>query len=56
VFGCYLLEACCFLKRDRKRVDLEEWGSGKGLGELEGRKTIIMIYCVGKNPFSINEN
>ena len=41
VFGCYLLEACCFLIRDRKRVDPEvRWGvtiRDKGVVRREGR-------------------
>lgn len=40
MFGCYLLEACSFLFRDRNRVDRDESRGGEDLGGLEGRETI----------------
>ena len=36
MFGCYIFEACSFLMRDRKGMDLEEKGGGEKLGEVEG--------------------
>jgi hypothetical protein len=36
-FGCYLLEACSFLMRDRKGLDLEGRGGWEDLG-VEGEK------------------
>jgi hypothetical protein len=38
VFYCYLLEACCFLMRNRKGVDPEETGGGEKQGGIEGEK------------------
>lgn len=35
MFGCYIFEACSFLMRDRKGMDLEEKGGGEKLGEVE---------------------
>lgn len=35
-FGCYLLQACSFLVRDRRRVDLEERRGEEELGGVEG--------------------
>lgn len=37
-FGCYLLQACSFLIRDRKRVDPEGREKGKELGRVEGEE------------------
>ena len=37
---CYLLEACSFLVRHRKGVDLDGRGSGEELGEIEGGETV----------------
>jgi hypothetical protein len=36
MFSCYLLQACSFLMRDRKEVDLEGRRRGEELGEVEG--------------------
>ena len=48
MFGCFLLEACSFLMKDRKGVDLEERGGGEELGRVEERETIIRKYCLRK--------
>ena len=48
MFGCYLLEACSFLMRDRKGVDLEGRRGGKELGGVVGGETIVMIYYMTK--------
>ena len=48
IFGCYLLEACSFLMRDRKGVDLEGRRGGEDLGRVEGEETIIRIYYMRK--------
>lgn len=45
MFGCCLLEFYLFVMRDRKGMDLAGKGSGKELGGLEGRKSIIRTYC-----------
>jgi hypothetical protein len=36
MFGGYLLEACSFLMRHKKRIDLEGSSSGEELGIVEG--------------------
>ena len=51
MFGCYLLEACSFLMRDRKGVDLDGRDGGEELGGVEGEETVIRIYYVRKNIF-----
>ena len=51
MFGCYLLEACSFLMRDRKGVDLEGKGGGEELGGINGGKTVIRIYYMRKTYF-----
>lgn len=38
---------------DRILVGLEGRGSGDKLGGVDGEKTIIVIYCLRKNAFSI---
>ena len=43
MLGCYQLEACSSLRRDRKGVDLDYRGCGEELVGVEGRETIIMI-------------
>lgn len=49
MFGCYLLEeACSFPMKDRKRVRTEGKEYGEELGRVEGRKIIIVIYCLRK--------
>jgi hypothetical protein len=42
MFGCHLLEACSFLRRDRKEVDLE----GKGGGEEHRERKLQLGYNV----------
>lgn len=51
-FGCYLLETCSHLRRHRRSVDPEGRGDGKELRGGEGGKTIIRIYCMGKETVS----
>lgn len=52
MFGCCLLESCSFLKGDRGVVDPGDRGGrswrvgGEDLGEVEGGKTVVGIYCV----------
>jgi hypothetical protein len=46
VFSCCLLEACSFLVRDRKGVDLERRESGEELGGARGGETIVRRYCM----------
>jgi hypothetical protein len=46
VFLKNLLEACSFLMRDRKGVDLEEIGDEEELGGVEKGETIIRIYSI----------
>jgi hypothetical protein len=48
MFGCYLSEVCCFLMRDRNRVDLQGGGGGKGLERIERRDNKIKICCLRK--------
>ena len=44
MFCCYLLEACSFLMRDRKGVDLKGQGGEKELVGVEGGETIVKIH------------
>jgi hypothetical protein len=53
MIDCYLLEACFFLVRDRKGADPEGRGGREELYEVEGGSTVIRIYCMKKNLFSI---
>ena len=43
-FGCYILEACYFLMKDRNGVDMEEGRGGEEVGKTEAGETIISIY------------
>lgn len=45
--GCFLLEACSFLMRDIKGVDLKRMGDGKEQG-TEGGKIVVRIYYMRK--------
>ena len=49
MFGCYLLEACSFLMTDRKGVDPEKRRGGEELGGVQGRESIIRVYCIKKD-------
>ena len=49
MFGCYLLEACSFLMIDRKGVDPEKRRGGEELGGVQGRESIIRVYCIKKD-------
>lgn len=42
----------CFLRRLRKGVDLEGRRGGEKLEGVEGRETIVRIYCVGKHIYN----
>lgn len=56
MFG-YLLEACSFPVRDRKGVDLEERGGRDELGGAAEGETVIILYCMRKQPiFNKREN
>jgi hypothetical protein len=46
------MEACSFVMRSRQEVDLEGRGGGKKLRGVEGKETIIRIYCIRKNVFN----
>lgn len=45
VFSC-LLEACYFLKGNRRDVDLEEGGEVGELGRLYGVETVVKLYSM----------
>lgn len=53
MFGCYLLEACYFLRRNINGMNPMCETGQEDLGGVEGRKTIIIIYIMRKNLFSI---
>ena len=46
MFGCYLLEACSFLIRDRKGVDPDRMGGGEELRGVKGGEAVIRIFCM----------
>lgn len=48
MFGSYILEACSFLMKGRKGVNLEGRGVWEGLDRIEGGETIIKIYYMRK--------
>lgn len=54
IFYYCLLEADCFLVRDRKGVDLDGRGYGEELGEAEGGETVIRVYYVKKKQSIFN--
>jgi hypothetical protein len=35
----------CFLKREKKGIELDEWRSGEDLEGDEGGETVIRIHC-----------
>lgn len=47
-FGCYLLEACPFLVRDKKGVDPDGQGCREELGVVEAGGIVIRLYHRGK--------
>jgi hypothetical protein len=51
MFGCYLLEGCPFLIKDRKGVDLEGREDGKELGRVQEGGNVIKIYCINKRIY-----
>lgn len=55
ISGCYLLEVCSFLMRDKKRADPEGRESGGHLGRVERGEIVIRIYCMKKKLFSVKE-
>jgi hypothetical protein len=44
MFGCYILEACSLLMRDRGRVDLAGRGNGEELGRVKGWGSVNRIF------------
>ena len=54
MFGCYLLEACCFLMRHRKGMDPEGKGGEEEVEGVEGEETVIRIYCM-REEFVFNK-
>lgn len=48
MFCYYLLGACSFLMRDRKGMDRDGRRCGEELGDIQGRETVIRIYCMRK--------
>lgn len=46
MFGCYLLEACSFLKRSQGGADLRRRGGLWALGGVEGGETMVGNYCM----------
>lgn len=46
--GCYLLETCSFLMREREGVDPEGRESVEELREEEGGATVLRVYCIKK--------
>lgn len=48
MFGGYLLEACPFLARDRKGVDVDRKGGGEELGGGERGESVFRLYCLRK--------
>ena len=51
VLGYYLLEACYFLMRDRKGVDLDGRRSVEDLAEVDKGESVIRTYYMRKNLF-----
>jgi hypothetical protein len=45
MLGCYLIEACSFLMKDKKGVDPKGKGGEEGLGGVEGEK-LQSGYCI----------
>lgn len=50
MFGCYPLEACSFLMKDRR----ERSGCGVDLGGVEGGKTVFRLYRMRKESMLNN--
>lgn len=46
IFGYYLLEACSFLIRDIRRVDMKGMGDGEELGGGERSETLMRMHCM----------
>jgi len=52
----YPIDVCSFSNERQKRgVDLDRRGNGEELGGIQGGETVIRIYYVTKNRFSIKE-
>lgn len=47
----YLLEACSFQMRDRNKASLERREDGEEMGEVEGGKTVIRVYCMRRESY-----
>lgn len=52
-FFSFFFFLVCF---DRETLDLEKWGSKEDLEGDEGGETVIIIYYMKKNLFSIRKN
>lgn len=46
VCGCCPLEACSSLMGDGGDVDLGKRGNGGGMGGVEGRDSVVGMYCM----------
>lgn len=55
MFGCYLLEACSFQLKDRKRVDSDSKRGGEKVQGLEERENAIRIYFMRIKILQINK-
>lgn len=55
MFGCWLLEACSFLKKNREGMDLVESEVWEGnLGGLEGLKNYGQVYFIRESILNKN--
>lgn len=45
VFGCCLLESCSYSEGIVGPVE----GAGGGLGRVEGRQSVVRVYCVAED-------
>lgn len=52
LLGCYILEACSFPMRDRKKMDAEGREGGEELVRAEGGEMIYRVYFVSKGSVS----
>lgn len=54
-FSDYYFHACLFLRREKKGVDWDRKGGGKEELRSVGGATIIRIYPIEKNLFSVEK-
>lgn len=52
--GCHLLEACSFLERKQRGVNLGERGGGVGLGVVGDETVVGMYYMTEESVFNKN--